>query len=778
VDLEFPPGESRARIPYDLPGTGRLLLELSLDGDVRFRAEAEFVANDLHSAAYGERLPASSDAVGLWWASSGWKIGRERPIPEAGGRTVLIRAARNEAEAAQAVVRPRRTLKAFTATPGALSGPGGASIPADRVEVLRVRYVEVTRPTDWSGAAAPWPDPLPPFRGPADLEAGLNHPLWIRVSVPRDAAPGAYSGSIDLRAEGWSAEVPLRVEVFGFALPDRMSCATAFGFDPGLVWRYQKLSTDAQRREVLEKYWRNFSAHRVSPYDPAPLDPYVVTWPGVSDWEGGTRVETEPRSGKSCLLVEDSSPTSQAGASCRTRVPIPPGGLRLRLWHRAEKGHAFIVTLGHLDAAGSWMPGRNNDIPVEGTGGWRLFEREVASFPAGAKAVQLTLWAAAWRDDGSPTGRVLYDDVSVQDLATGKERIPGGGFEPVAPGDLKPTFDWTRWDAATRRAVDEYHFNSFCVHVPGLGGGTFHSRVEPSLLGFGEKTPEYAAAFGNYGRALEAHLRENGWLDEAFVYWFDEPEPKDYAFVRNGFRKLKEAAPGIGRMLTEQPEEALFGGPDIWCPCTPAYDHEKAKARREAGDRIWWYVCTGPKAPWCTLFIDHPATELRLWLWQTWERRVQGVLVWQTNYWTSPSAYPDPARPQNPYEDPMGWVSGYDTPAGRRQPWGNGDGRFLYPPEAAADGNPPGPVLEGPVDSIRWEMLRDGIEDSEYLAILKRHVERLKPKLEPAEFRRLAELLAVPASITKSMTEFTKDPAPIEARRLEVARAIEALESR
>ena len=50
--------------------------------------------------------------------------------------------------------------------------------------------------------------------------------------------------------------------------------------------------------------------------------------------------------------------------------------------------------------------------------------------------------------------------------------------------------------------------------------------------------------------------------------------------------------------------------------------------------------------------------------------------------------------------------------------WGNGDGRFIYPPEAAADANPANPVLDGPVDSIRWEMLRDGIEDYEYFVIL------------------------------------------------------------
>ena len=90
------------------------------------------------------------------------------------------------------------------------------------------------------------------------------------------------------------------------------------------------------------------------------------------------------------------------------------------------------------------------------------------------------------------------------------------------------------------RAFDQYHFTSFSLPVPGMGGGTFHSRYEPQLLGYGENTPEYKAAFNAWCKAAETHLREKGWLDDAFIYWFDEPEPDDYDFVMNGFRKLRK----------------------------------------------------------------------------------------------------------------------------------------------------------------------------------------------------------------------------------------------
>ena len=123
----------------------------------------------------------------------------------------------------------------------------------------------------------------------------------------------------------------------------------------------------------------------------------------------------------------------------------------------------------------------------------------------------------------------------------------------------------------------------------------------------------------------------------------------------------------------------------------------------------------------------------------------------------------------------MGWVSGYDTKPGTKAAWGNGDGRFIYPPEAAAEAQPAQPVLDGPVDSIRWEMLRDGIEDYEYLAMLRRLLAAKGAKLTAAQREPYDALLAVPEAITSSMTAFTKSPAPIEAQREAVARAIERL---
>jgi hypothetical protein len=399
----------------------------------------------------------------------------------------------------------------------------------------------------------------------------------------------------------------------------------------------------------------------------------------------------------------------------------------------------------------------------------------VTDFPAGAKTFTVTLWATLWSEKGEAMGSVWYDDVSVTEVATGRELIQGGDFEAtVRPEDLKPTFDFTAWDAAVQHAFDTYHFNTLDIPIAGMGGGTFEGRDEPSLLGYPEGTPAYEAAFDAYCKGMDEHLRAKGWLDKAYVYWFDEPDVKDFPFVAAGMERLKKHFPGIRRLITKQPEVALQPA-NLWCPLTPAYDEPKWAARRAAGDMFWWYICTGPKEPYCTEFIDHPGTELRVWLWQTWQAHVRGVLIWETSYWTSNSAYPK--EPQNPYEDPMSWVTDGHLGPGTRQPWGNGDGRFLYPPEAAADAHPKEPVLDGPVDSQRLELLREGLEDYEYFVILRRLLNELGPQLGAAERAADEALLTVPPDISADMTHFTRDPAPIEARRLAIARAIERLTS-
>ncbi len=613
-------------IPVTTPGVYRAFLTIQQHGRALGVLEIPLAVHEYHRADYGNYL-AKAGPVVLWWCEADWKIARKRPAPkDAGGSSgITVMAAKGDHESVQLVLRPEDGTTLERVEVSNLQGPKGYSIDAGNVTVHRVFYHFVHTPTDQTGVVDWWPDALPPIQYPLSLSAGMNQPLWVTIRVPRNAEAGEYHGEIRLTGTGWQAVVPLQLKVWNFALPERNHLETAFGFDCWQAFRYHNVQSEEDRRRVLDLYFQSFADHRISPYNPTPLDPYRVTF--------------DPK---------------------------------------AEPPRAVV--------------------------------------------------------------------------------------------------DFSRFDNAMEEAIRRYHFTNFMVQIQGMGGGTFHSRVEPSLGGFAESTPQYQALFSSQVRQIEEHLREKGWLHMAYVYWFDEPEPKDYEFVKAGMARLKKYAPGLARMLTEEPVEPLYGYVDIWCPISPNYDHKVAEERRQLGERFWWYICTGPKAPYCTLFIDHPATELRVWLWQTWQRRISGILVWATNYWTSSAAFPDGF--QDPYDDPMSYVSGYSTPKGVKRHWGNGDGRFIYPPpEASVPGKTSHPVLSPPASSIRWEMLREGIEDYEMLWLLADLLTRYGNQLSPEERDNFAQLLEVPPQITRDMTTFTRTPDPIYQRRAQIAAAIERLMS-
>jgi hypothetical protein len=416
-------------------------------------------------------------------------------------------------------------------------------------------------------------------------------------------------------------------------------------------------------------------------------------------------------------------------------------------------------------------------VPLPASPTWRQLTATLDQLPPGAAFARVGIQGCEWTDKGETTGSVWVDDLSLVDTGTGRELLPQDGFEATPGQDLTVSFDWNAWDAAMERALHQYHFNGFVFSVPGLGSGTFYARAEGSLGGFADGTPEYQALLKAWCSTAREHLVAKGLLDKAVVYPFDEPDVKDYPFVAKQLGKLRENFPGLRRMVPmtlNQPEQ-LVGLIDLWCPIMNSHRRDFARERQRAGDRYIWYICCGPKAPYIANFIDRPATDLRVWLWQTWQQGVNGILIWESTWWTSPEAFPD--VPQNPYEDSMSYVSGYGTNPGERRRWNAGDGRFLYPPEAAI-GTQPGPVLDGPVSSIRWEMLRDGVEDFEYLAMLKRLLAEKRAKLPAAEVARFEALLQVPASISASLTSYTRDPAPLEAQRRQIAEAITQLASR
>lgn len=767
--------ETTLRLPYRWAKTGRIAVRVEVEGANQhplFRAAFEEFVPEYYASDYGYRL-ASTPEGELWWCEAPYKVYPRRPAPtkpHSKGDALWLEAAGGEREHAQLILLPRQAVGTLQVFATDLTGSGGARIPKTAVEIREVGYVSVHRPTDRVGTADEWPDPLPPLEGGWKPRPNRNNPLWITVTVPRGARAGLYEGRIVLRGTR-TQTVPIRLRVRRFSLPEKTALRSGFGVNPDNIRRYHNLQSAEAMEKVWDLYMQAFARARLAPYNPMALAPIEMKVSGAL-WAGGERVREDPAEGSFCRKIADDSESRVVAIEGGEMIPVKPGeGYRLRWKCRTgQPGQSYMVTLGCYDAARNWIAYQNIDLVRTGNGAWQEETEDIsARITPQAHFVRIVLRPVIWTEKGEQRGVAWFDAVSLQRVSDGAELVPDGGFETDTSPQL--TMDFTAFDRAARRYLDELGFNSVTLFIPGMGGGRHPDYSPGDFMGYAEGTPEYDRLMTVFGEQVQAHLEKNGWLSKVYIYWYDEPEVNDYPFVIRGMENLRRYVPKLKRMLTEEFQPALYGHVDLWCPITPNFTYSASRARQRLGEEVWWYVCTGPKEPFCTLFIDHPAIELRMWLWQTWMYRVQGVLIWETTWWTSPQQFRD--RVQNPWEDPMSYVA--DTSG----VWGNGDGRFFYPPNRRPNEDRTTEYRTGPIIALRWEMLGDGVEDWEYFRLLEGLVRQAEARGDrSAAVARARRLLTVPAQVCRSMTHFTTDPQPLLRHRAAVAQAIETLLAR
>ncbi len=177
------------------------------------------------------------------------------------GNRVHVSAARNEVESFQVAVLPAigKQLDRVTLASGPLQREEGAGvIPATALTIYRVGYVQTVPPQYPVLYVGPWPDVLLP-NGPIEI-AGTDLGLfWVDVKVPRDAAPGTYSGQLTLDADGHRVPVQVGLRVHSFTLPDRVPFPIAVW--TGATWPPgQKMSAEDYRRTLAM-----FLEHAVDP---------------------------------------------------------------------------------------------------------------------------------------------------------------------------------------------------------------------------------------------------------------------------------------------------------------------------------------------------------------------------------------------------------------------------------------------------------------------------------------------------------------------------------
>lgn len=185
--------------------------------------------------------------------------------------------------------------------------------------------------------------------------------------------------------------------------------------------------------------------------------------------------------------------------------------------------------------------------------------------------------------------------------------------------------------------------------------------------------PFWTAAWTAFLTDFSAHLKQRGWFDHTWLA-FDERPADVLAPV---MALLKRVAPDFlartqmaGTAEVSADARNLSLGLDSLNGVSNAW----IEARHARGDITTFYVWAGDKHP--NTLTYSPAVESRMMGWIVAYRHLDGYLHWAWNDWTV-----------DPFRDPVYAFS-------------QGDEYLIYPGKA------------GPLSSIRWELLRDGIEDA------------------------------------------------------------------
>jgi ABC-type glycerol-3-phosphate transport system substrate-binding protein len=278
---------------------------------------------------------------------------------------------------------------------------------------------------------------------------------------------------------------------------------------------------------------------------------------------------------------------------------------------------------------------------------------------------------------------------------------------------------------------------------------------DPRLSGY--RLP-FNPAEKRFAEAVAA-AEQGGWLDKTFSYFIDEPTYHQYKDILDA-AELIHSMPASPKFLVACfPDDPLIGAVDIWCihlrflpegiphGHMERADYVDAVARRlEAGDDIWWYTA-GAVAPVPTLHVEDDPSAFRIIPWMQRLYQITGFLHWEAANW------------QGSLNDPF--VNFF----------GNGEGVLVYPGKS------------GPISSIRLELLREGLEDLEYLTLLQKGIEQVRRKLATEEYedaasqrvgeicRRLIQDAALRTSGSGDLlllAHFLREPGLIERVREEV----------
>ena len=208
--------------------------------------------------------------------------------------------------------------------------------------------------------------------------------------------------------------------------------------------------------------------------------------------------------------------------------------------------------------------------------------------------------------------------------------------------------------------------------------------------------PEYEDFLNRFLPALTGFIQENGLEKVSWFHVSDEPSEEAIPYYQNAARVLKKHLKGYP-IMDALSSYAFYDRGLVQKPI-PASDHIEPFLEHQVPE-LWTYYCCAQYDRVANRFFSMPSARNRILGIQLYKFQIQGFLQWGYNFWYSQHSI----HPIDPY---------VVTDSGKAFP--SGDPFVVYPGE------------DGPLNSLRFEVFYEALQDLRALHLLEEKMGREK----------------------------------------------------
>jgi len=312
---------------------------------------------------------------------------------------------------------------------------------------------------------------------------------------------------------------------------------------------------------------------------------------------------------------------------------------------------------------------------------------------------------------------------------------PWNMIRATKTADGRPSLDFERFDRWVRVFLNHGFKRIEISHIGGREHGEWEDKTFVAYDMPCESPDGQKLSIEEWLPMLQSHLEEQGWLDRAMIHVADEPIPVNLASWKELSARVHRAAPRLRRIDAVHVAD-LANALEVWVPQLNFLEQwlPRFKEAQQKGAELWYYTAWVPQGRYPNRLMDYPLIKTRILHWINYTSGTTGYLHWGWNFW--------------------------DVKFDQFAP---GDNWIVWP------------GTSGPRSSLRYEAMREGIEDYEYLCMFEDSVRQAARKHGAKGLDARQFVMTFAQTLVPGFQEYSRNPAVLYGVREAVGRSIEAL---